>query len=450
MALSIHTNVNSINAQRNLNITLRKLNTASARLTSGFRINSAKDDAAGMAISTRFSTQLMGLAQARRNASDGISLAQTAESALDEVTNNLQRIRELAVQATNGNYSDSDRATLNREVQQRLAEVNRIATQTNFNGIKVLDGSARNLSFQVGSNVGEVITVDIEQGVRANQIGSLAKGRVDVSSVFSARPAFTGAQAAATDWTTANGAGLGTTTYDGIDVDWSGYTGATADDAKAFLQGALGADYTVEVNADGSTLDITRAAGAGGKVTLGAGDLSLSVAGGASFDITGTFSSTQDVVDAINRHSREGVSAYVGTDGSLRLSGTGDIRASGAQATPLGFAAEYRVDATASLADVSVANRDVANETIGRVNAALESVSALRSTLGAVQARFDSTIGNLDAISQNLADSRAVIRDADFGEESFNKTNAMILQQAGISVLAQANSSQQMVLKLLE
>nr|WP_243649264.1 flagellin [Luteibacter rhizovicinus] len=287
--------------------------------------------------------------------------------------------------------------------------------------------------------------------MRANQVGALATGAVDLSTVFGARPAFNGSQAVSTDWTAANGAGLGTQTYDGVDVDWTTYTGATADDAKIFLQGKLGNGYQVSVNAaDTTTLDIRRPAGNSAKIALAAGDLSVAVGGGTSFDIVGTFKSTQDVADAINSKSQSGISAYVGTNGELRISSGQDITVGGAQATALGFNAAYAVNASDTLADASVLTRDGANETISRVNAALEAVSALRSDLGAIQARFQSTIGNLQTISQNLADSRGAIRDADFGEESFNKTNAMVLQQAGIAILSQANASQQMVLKLLE
>ena len=178
MSLTINTNISSLTAQNNLSKSQNKLSSAIERLSSGNRINSAKDDAAGLAISTRFTTQINGLDQAVRNANDGISLAQTTESALDEVTNNLQRIRELAVQSTNASNSASDRAALDAEVQQRLSEVTRIATQTNFNGMKVLDGSSKNLSFQVGANVGEVISVGLNQGVKANQIGQLASGSI--------------------------------------------------------------------------------------------------------------------------------------------------------------------------------------------------------------------------------------------------------------------------------
>src|SRR5690554_1399189 len=159
MALVINTNVMSLNAQRNLTTSGNQLAQSLQRLSSGLRINSAKDDAAGLAISERMTTQIRGLTQAARNANDGISLAQTTEGALQEVTNNLQRIRELAVQAANATNSDSDRAALNQEVEQRIAEVNRIASQTSFNGLKVLDGTFGVQNFQVGANAGETISV---------------------------------------------------------------------------------------------------------------------------------------------------------------------------------------------------------------------------------------------------------------------------------------------------
>src|SRR5690554_7094172 len=170
----INTNIASLNAQRNLNNSQSAGDVAMQRLSSGLRINSAKDDAAGLAISERFTSQITGLTQAVRNANDGISLAQTAEGALDEITNNLQRIRELAVQAANATNSDSDRQALNDEVQQRIAEIDRISSQTAFNGLKVLDGTFGKQNFQVGANAGETIGINLTQGTRASQIGEIA------------------------------------------------------------------------------------------------------------------------------------------------------------------------------------------------------------------------------------------------------------------------------------
>src|SRR6187431_40000 len=191
MALVINTNVMSLNAQRNLSTSGGQLASSLQRLSSGLRINSAKDDAAGLAISNRMTTQINGLNQAARNANDGISLAQTTEGALQEVTNNLQRIRELAVQSANATNSDGDRKALDQEVQQRLAEIQRIASQTSFNGRKVLDGSFGSASFQVGANVGETISVGLNTSMKTDKIGQIAtttSGAVDfsVSRTFAA------------------------------------------------------------------------------------------------------------------------------------------------------------------------------------------------------------------------------------------------------------------------
>ncbi|MDX2464263.1 MAG: flagellin, partial [Porticoccus sp.] len=174
MAQTINTNIASLTAQRNLNSSQSSLNTSLERLSSGLRINSAKDDAAGLAISERFTTQIRGLNQAARNANDGISLAQTAEGALGEVSNNLQRIRELALQSVNATNSESDRAALDLEVQQRLAEIDRISSQTSFNGRKVLDGSFGSALFQVGANVGETIGLNLATSMRQSAIGAIA------------------------------------------------------------------------------------------------------------------------------------------------------------------------------------------------------------------------------------------------------------------------------------
>src|SRR5215510_8439059 len=222
MALVINTNVMSLNAQRNLSTSGSQLATSLQRLSSGLRINSAKDDAAGLAISDRMTTQISGLNQAARNANDGISLAQTTEGALQEVTNNLQRIRELAVQSANATNSDSDRAALDQEVQQRLAEVNRIATQTSFNGRKVLDGSFGNATFQVGANVGETISVGLATSVKNADIGNINStgagtgAKLQDSDYTSSPVTFTGTDSAGVNFSVT------------LNDDYTGGTGATS------------------------------------------------------------------------------------------------------------------------------------------------------------------------------------------------------------------------------
>jgi flagellin len=178
MAAIINTNVISLNAQRNLNSSQNALATSLQRLSSGLRINSAKDDAAGLAISQRMSSQISGLNQAARNANDGISMSQTAEGALGEIGNNLQRIRELAVQSRNASNSSSDRTALNNEVQQLKSEIDRVASTTAFNGIKLINGSFTNQQFQVGANVSETININGLVNAQTSSLGTSSSANV--------------------------------------------------------------------------------------------------------------------------------------------------------------------------------------------------------------------------------------------------------------------------------
>ncbi|WP_426287050.1 flagellin [Luteibacter sp. E-22] len=480
MALTINTNIMSLNAQRNLSTSQTKLSSAIERLSSGMRINSAKDDAAGLAISTRFTTQINGLNRAVQNANDGISLSQTTESALDEVTNNLQRIRELAVQSTNASNSDSDRAALDAEVQQRLAEVTRIATQTNFNGMKVLDGSANSLSFQVGANVGEVITVGLNQGMKANQVGQLASGSASLAFTATAASGAvtTAGQALATsDFSvtpanfTVNGTAVSLTTNltnaAGVAAEINTQLGAGATATASvnattgrieFTSTATGNTATAPVIAGANasifgTTSTTAGVSIGDKtpVTLAAGAVTLQVGDNPSFDLAGTYNSAQDLADAINAKSGQGINAYVGSDGAVKFASAKAITVGGTAPADAGLTAgTLAVSTTDTLANSSVKTVDGANQTINRIDAALQSVSDLRSDLGAVQNRFESTISNLQNISQNLTSSKSAITDADFAQETANMSSAQILQQAGVSVLAQANQAQQIVSKLLQ
>jgi flagellin len=382
MALSINTNVASLNAQRNLSRSQGALNTSLERLSTGLRINSAKDDAAGLAISERFTTQIRGLNQAARNASDGISLAQTAESALAELTNNLQRIRELAVQSVNASNSASDRVALNAEVAQRIAEVDRIAKQTNFNGVKVLDGSFGTAVFQVGANVGETISVSLTTDVTAAAVGTVNT----VTGVAYAMDTVT--------------------------------TAGTADTVLTFTP-AVGTASTVNVAA-GATI--------------------------------------QEAADAINNANIDGVSAFVNDSGFLQVlsdeAGVVITEAVGGAGNVTGLAgvttAAETAGATTTLAGVGVDTVAGANFTIARIDSALTDVNGLRGNLGAIQNRFESTIVNLQTVSENLAASRGRIQDADFAAETAALTKAQILQQAGVAVLSQANAQPQLALSLLQ
>jgi len=382
MAQTINTNVASLNAQRNLNRSQGLLNQSLERLSTGLRINSAKDDAAGLAISERFTTQIRGLNQAVRNASDGISLSQTAESALGELTNNLQRIRELAVQSVNATNSASDRAALDAEVTERLAEVDRIAKQTSFNGVKVLDGSFGTAVFQVGANVGETISVSLTTDVTAAAIGT-------VNTV--------------------------TGVADALDTDPDPLLAPTV-------------------------LTFTDAAAA----TIGTVDIVVG-------------STVQDAADAINEANLDGVSAFINDSGFIQLltdeAGVTVAEAAvGGNTTGLAgvVTVAEAVSATTTLEGVGVDTVANANFAIARIDSALTDVNGLRGNLGAIQNRFESTIINLQTVSENLAASRGRIQDADFAAETAALTKAQILQQAGVAVLSQANAQPQLALSLLQ
>jgi flagellin len=382
MAQSINTNVASLNAQRNLSRSQGMMNTALERLSTGLRINSAKDDAAGLAISERFTTQIRGLNQAVRNASDGISLAQTTESALGELTNNLQRIRELAVQSVNATNSASDRAALDAEVQERIAEVDRIAKQTNFNGVKVLDGSFGTATFQVGANVGETISVSLTTDVTAGAVGTI---------------------------NTATGAGF------------------------SFAEGTS-TDITVNFG-DGTTADFYGSA------------------------VVAADSTVQEAADSINQSNVTGVSAFVNAAGQLQILNSnagnvtmGETGETGADTLGLDtvVTAAETAGATTTLDAVAVDTVANANFAVARIDSALTAVNGLRGNLGAIQNRFESTIINLQTVSENLSASRGRIQDADFAAETAALTKAQILQQAGVAVLSQANAQPQLALSLLQ
>lgn len=485
MTLSIYTNINSLTAQNNLAKSQSAVSQATARLSSGLKINSATDNAAGYAISTNFTTQIGGLGQASSNASDAINLAQTTQSALSQVTANLQAIRDLAVQSANASYTNADRTSIDTEVKQRLAEITRIANQTDFNGQKVLDGSLGNLSFQVGANVGQTISVNVSQGVKTSQIGSVAEvsgGTVPAAAFTPTSGSVTGSAAA-----DVTGATPYTFTVDGHSV-----TTVAGDTSAALLQAdvqsqldtaAPGAytvsnvagTFTITNNATGTASAAPVLAGAGAASFAGAAPISVAgannqlggeglVVNGMAVDLSGV-TNLQGLSDAVNAANISGVTAAVNAAGTglnfyskdatkgLNIADTGG-QVITASATNGNGGGTYVAGSTAavggSLATGTVGTVDGANDVISRIDVALNTVSNLNSTLGAIQNRFQSTISTLSSQRDNLASSQSTIRDADFAAETANLSKANILQQAGISVLAQANSQPQQVLKLLQ
>ncbi len=501
MAQVINTNIASLNAQRNLNASQSSLATSLERLSSGLRINSAKDDAAGLAITDRFTTQIRGLNQAARNANDGVSLAQTGEGALAEITNNLQRIRELAVQSANATNNASDRAALDLEVQQRLAEIDRIASQTSFNGTKLLNGTFGTASFQVGANVGETIDLNIGSGTRTNQIGQIATGTSSVEATVAALTGSgtiqVGSAAAVTIGVstagTENGQSLGSayakaeainsasvpgltaTATNTIELTIAAF-GGTGDASDAYDLRINGTDIFSGFNLETGTLSqqqITDAINAqsdntGVTAVLNGADLQLTAADGRDIAIGQTLTGVTGGLSAGAGTVVDGITYRAGTvgtvanatnnsndatavnGGTVTLTAQENIVVTGDGAI-LGFAGAnvtLAVDTT-TLSTVDVTSVINSNNTISRIDAALKSVSDLRSTFGAIQNRFESTVTNLATTAENLSAARSRILDADFAAETANLTRGQILQQAGTAILAQANALPQNVLSLL-
>ena len=412
MAATINTNIASINAQRNLTFSGQSLNTTMQRLSSGLRVNSAKDDAAGLAISERMNTQVKGLTVASRNASDGISLAQTTEGALGKIGDMLQRMRELAVQAGNATNSKGDREALQLEVKQLADEVDRVAKQTNFNGQKVLDGSFAGAVFQVGANSGDNITLGALVDTRAEKISS-------ISYASSAQ----------------------------TNIDTAG-TASIASYMDAISAGSL----TVTLTPGGTTNLPALPPASSPQERLG------------------------QVIEAINNKSADtGVVAYLtkqegsemytveimsgktDTNGNpvkvafagFSASATGILNATGTIGGSTTGTAGAEIDAR-GINDIDVGTQAGAWIGLKKIDSAIDQVNSARATLGAIQTRFETAVNNIDIQVENLAAARGRIIDADFAVETANLSRTQILQQAGTAMVAQANQIPQNVLQLLQ
>ena len=406
MAQVINTNTMSLNAQRNLSTSGNSLATTIQRLSSGLRINSAKDDAAGLAISERFSTQIRGLDVAIRNANDGISLAQVAEGSLSEVGNNLQRIRELAVQASNATNSSSDRKALQAEVTQLISEVDRVAKQSDFNGTKLLDGSFTSQLFQVGANAGQAIAINSVVDAKADTLGAATFANVYDTQAITA------------DKATAD------TTFSGLQISITPQGAAAPTTVKI-------PDFTVKagesITAATAAAVNSRLGETGVMAKVDAGKLSLhSAAAGQTFALS---------VSATPTTGATAVDANFANIGLQQV-------AAGTGGTLTGATARH-------VEDLNVSTVEGAQQALSIVDKALESVNSVRADLGAIQNRFTSVVANLQTSSENLSASRSRIRDTDFAKETAELTRTQILQQAGTAMLAQANQVPQGVLSLL-
>ena len=488
MALTVNTNIASLTAQRNLTGSQNSLSTSLERLSSGLRINSAKDDAAGLAISERFTAQIRGLNQGVRNANDGISLAQTAEGALAEVTSNLQRIRELSVQSANATNSQSDRDALQAEVAQLISEIDRVASTTEFNGIKLLDGSFSNRSFQVGADVGQTINVASISNASASAIGASFSATYSNAVVTSA--------ALASGDLTINGAGVVASGDDGVstlNADASAKAKALAINsspgtnvvatATTELTGtanisAAGGAGTITINGV-TTAAITLVASTGADAATDTNNNSIVAAINAIKDQTGVEASVdsskklvltaadgRNVVIGLTQTAATFDAAGVGMTGldttgaasnfgkvTLTSSGVAGIQLGGANEAYAGFADNGTATATKTgtvVQSLDISSVTGANTAITSIDAAIDTISGIRSELGAIQSRFESVVSNLQTTAENLSASRSRIVDADFASETASLTKSQILQQSGIAMLAQANALPQNVLALLQ
>jgi flagellin len=514
MSLVLNTNISSLNAQNNLTGSQASLSQSLERLSSGLRINSAADDAAGLAISSQFTTQINGTNQAVRNANDAVSETQTAGGALNTVVSNLQSIRTLAVEAANGSNSASDRQALDAQVQQQIQEITQIASQTSFNGLSVLNGTSGVTTYQVGANVGNTISINLTQGVGANQIGAVASQVTEVGALGTggglklavgtapavtvgpssqyATTAKTSGGVAYQDQTSAyakaaaiNGAGASGLTATATNSQLVTFapitvaTGTTSNGSYALSVNGVSVLSTTVNQSQGdviaainsfSTQDGGVSASAnGGNILLTAADgsnitLAQTVVAAAG-TLTGTDSGGISAVQGFDTTAAGGTGAGIGPTttpgaatfaattfrGQLSLSAGQNIQISGVAAdlTAVGSAAQT-VTAAGTLAGNNVLTVAGANATIQAVDSALQTVSGFQSQLGAIQNRFTAAVGNLQSTAQNLTQSRSTIQDADFAAETANLTQAQVLEQAGISVLAQANQQPQLILKLLQ
>ena len=403
MAQVINTNIASLNAQRNLTTSQNSLNTSLQRLSSGLRINSAKDDAAGLAISERMTSQIKGLSVASRNANDGISLAQTAEGALSEIGSNLQRIRELAVQSSNATNSQSDRDALQSEVSQLVAEIDRVANQTTFNGTKLLDGSFTSKLFQVGADSGQTIGINSIVDANADMLGG---AKFDTNSITVPTPTATTADLKISGFKIKDTAG-NDVTFDDIVIAKDSGTSAEMQSAaqKAFIN-AINAkmDQTgVYAEADATTA---------GKINL---------------------TSVKNSVDKDG--AWRAIDVTVGT---------------WTNATAPTFTATASAASNEYANDLDISDFTGAQQALEIVDKALSAVNTSRADMGAVQNRFSSTIANLATSTENLSAARSRIQDADYAVETANLSRTQILQQAGTAMLAQAKALPQNVLSLLQ
>jgi len=508
MALTVNTNVASLVAQNNLSKSGSQLNVALQRLSSGLRINSAKDDAAGLAISERFTSQIRGLNQAIRNSNDGVSLAQTAEGSLSETGNILQRIRELAIQSSNATNSASDRAALQSEVNQLTTELQRIATTTTFNGLNILDGTYQNQVFQVGDKSGTDNQIQVSiSDTRTTAMGTntVTGASTQAQDGLGSTSALAATVTAATLTNVVNvqtlsiSSSLGSSTVavadaasaETIAASVNGVAGTTGVSATAQTTATLG---TLSLNGTVSFSVVTGSGTAAVSAAVTTGDLSnlaseinkftgqtgvsasesggtLTLTNGEGKDIgIENFVHSGDAGETIvlkGSTESAGVSLVGPTGGTPAVTdsaiATGEVKFTSSSAFNVqsnvanngGSVVDAAVNTDVSSALSAVNSVDISTSqgalsSLDILDGALQQISGVRANLGAIQSRFESVINNLSATVENASAARSRIIDADFAAETAALTRSQILQQAGVAMLSQANSLPQLALSLLQ
>ncbi|MGC6417563.1 MAG: flagellin [Bradymonadia bacterium] len=479
MGLFVNSNSSSMTAMRNLNRSTRSLGTSFQRLSSGMRINSAKDDAAGLAISERMTTQVRGLTQAIRNTNDGMSLAQTAEGALQETTSILQRMRELSVQSANDTNTDADRSSIQEEVDALISEMNRIAEKTTFNNQNILDGSFTGAKFHIGANARENLTISVKDA-RATQLGRQARyesaSDISVAAGQNISDGDVVIRGVTIRSTVAADDTLSTTLNDASAIakaaainDSTEFTGvsaivdSTVVNAAADIS-AVTLDSTNNITINGVTLT-------GFRVQNNDADDKLVSQINAVSDETGVIASLDDnhrlvltaedgrnvEVTTLGNATQLGLAAGPGTTvtgGRLTLVSEEQFDISGAAIGKLGDvggpgATLFGVNDASTVQTIDLTSREGANRALSILDSAIGQVSSSRASLGAVQNRLASTVRNLEVSTENLTAARSRIQDADFASESAKFSKDKIVQQAGVSILSQANQQPNIALSLI-
>ena len=484
MSMVINTNTASLVAQAAQAATNKAMDTAMERLSTGKRINTAADDAAGLAISSRMEAQIKGLTVAMRNAADAQSLIDTTEGAHDEITNILQRMRELAVQSANDTNVTGDRANLQAEVTHLTAEINRISSQTTWNGMSVLDGTFSSKKFQIGAEASQYVSVDIDsvastalgaytttlapeanntetadaiQGDTIAVTGYLGSANVtygaggsakDIAAEVNAATASTGVKATAT--TKAKIDGLSAAEAISFSINGTSIastTPATTSDLRN-LRDAINAistssGVTATVGSSNAELILTAIDGRDIEIE------SVSTAtAGTTFDVTALNAAGDEVGSAVKADDNTAQAAKVTVTGYTEFTSSKDFSLDGSGTTNGDYA-----DADADLSGISAVNissQSGASSAITAIDGALEKIAQARADLGAISNRMDHTINNLSDLKVNISASQSRIQDADFAAETSNLTKTQILSQAATAMLAQANASKQSVLSLLQ